>query len=315
LARAAQDDAHEAQWLGSIGEALWKFDQAADAVQAIQQAITAARRANDVDLQAGMMSLLGRIYLANQETGNARECYKRALELYRDLHQVEEEIDMLSALGAIAMDSNETASAIRLYEQALGLAAEHGQPEAAVRLYGRLARLAQRQGDDKAALDALTQAVELAESIDKPALLSQALQHLAVAQDAANDPATMDTYERALTMVRETGDEYGEAMMLVNVGARLINTGHRRDGIAFLERAESLAQELGVVGERLQLRAESLLAAERPASRDRGRAGTRATDRQVPVRTTRQRPAAVREPVSRTVPSDALNEPSQFMTR
>jgi hypothetical protein len=125
----------------------------------------------------------------------------------------------------------------------------------------------------------------------------------------------MDTYERALTMVRETDDEYGEAMMLVNVGARLIKTGHRRDGIAFLERAESLAQELGVMGERLQARAASLLAAERPASREWGRSSTRPTERPVPVRTAGQRPVATREPVSRAVPNDVFNESSQFMTR
>jgi tetratricopeptide (TPR) repeat protein len=313
LARADSDDAHEAQWLGSIGEALWRFEQPEDAIQAVQQAITAARRANDVDMQAGMISLLGRIFLANGQSVNARECYKRALELYQELKRPDEEISALSSLGAIAMDANETQNAIRLYQQALELAADHGQIAAAVRLYGRLARLAQRQGDDNAALEALAQAVDLAESIDQPALLSQALQHLAVAQDAMDDPATMSSYERALTLVRETGDEYGEAMMLVNVGARLVNKGQRRDGIAFLERAVSLTDELGVVGEQLGARAQSLLSTARAGEREKLQRGSRFADR-TPVRTASERPAA-RQGSNRPVPNDALNETSQFMLR
>jgi len=316
LARADGDDRREAQWLGSIGEALWKFDQADDALQAIQQAITAARRANDLDLQAGMISLLGQISLANGETANARECYRRALELYRDLHRVDEEISTLSALGAIAMDSNQTAEAIRLYQEALEMAAEHGQPEAAVRLYGRLARLAQRQGDHQAALDALTQAVELAETIDQPALLSQALQHLAVAQDAADDPVTMTTYERALTMVRDTGDEYGEAMMLVNVGARLLSHGNHRDGVAFLERGKNLAQSLGVVGDRVQARAANLLASAGPvAGRERTSSTARSAERTAgTTRTGGARALGSREFGSRTPPVDPIaTESSQFM--
>ena len=313
LARADNDDAHEAQWLGSIGEALWRFEQPDDAIQAVQQAITAARKANDVDMQAGMISLLGRIFLANGEAVNARECYKRALELYQGLKRPDEEISTLSSLGAIAMDANETQNAIQLYQQALELAADHGQIAAAVRLYGRLARLAQRQGDDNAALEALTQAVELADTIDQPALLSQALQHLAVAQDAMDDPATMSSYERALTMVRETGDEYGEAMMLVNVGARLVKLGQRRDGIAFLERATSLTGDLGIVGEQLNARALALLNTARSGDRERMQRGSRFADKPV-TRTQTERPTA-RTSASRPAPNDVLNETSQFMSR
>ena len=72
LARASNDSAHEAQWLASIGEALWKFDQPATPVKAIQQAIMAARAADDNDLQAGMLSLLGQIHVSNREPGKAR---------------------------------------------------------------------------------------------------------------------------------------------------------------------------------------------------------------------------------------------------
>ncbi|MGI8405385.1 MAG: tetratricopeptide repeat protein [Thermomicrobiales bacterium] len=260
IARAQGDDLHEAQWLGSIGEALWKFDQPDDAVQAIHQALTAAHRAGDQDLEAGMVSLLGKIHLSQRQPGKARDCYAHALSLYQTLGDTQEEISMLSALGAIAMDANQPQQAMTLYGDALELAAQAGERSSAVRLYGRLARLAQRQGDQDAALEALTQAVELAETVDQPALLSQALQHLAVAQDEMGMGSALDTYERALGLSRELGDDYAEAMLLVNVGARLLADGARRDASQILQHALSLIPGLGVSGERLQERAERLLA-------------------------------------------------------
>jgi len=260
LARAGNDTSHEAQWLASIGEALWKFDQVDDAVKAIQQAIVAARETDDVDLQAGMLSLLGQIHVSNGEPGKARQYYSHALDLYRELGQSEEEIQTLSALGALAMDADQPAESIRLYDEALHLAARTDQRAAAVRIYGRLARLSQRQGDDEAALEALEQAANLAETIpDQRALFGQALQHLAVAQDMAGMPVAMATYEEALDIAREVGDTYGEAMMLVNVGARLVSLGARDDGATILEHAIRLADDLGQIGLALRQRAEGLL--------------------------------------------------------
>jgi tetratricopeptide (TPR) repeat protein len=271
LAREREDVVHEAQWLASIGEALWKFDQPEDAIKAIQQAITAARTADDADLQAGMLSLLGQIHLSSGEPGKARQYYTHALDLYRELDEPENEIQTLSALGAIAMDADQPAESIRLYDEALQLAARHDQRASAVRIYGRLARLAQRQGDDDAALEALEQAASLAETMpNQRALFGQALQHLAVAQDQAGLPVAMTTYEEALDVAREVGDTYGEAMMLVNVGARLIGLGAIDDGTTILEHAIRLTEELGQVGMKLRQRAESLLMSTRTQSRPAG---------------------------------------------
>ncbi|MDQ3539084.1 MAG: tetratricopeptide repeat protein, partial [Chloroflexota bacterium] len=259
LARSGNDVGHEAQWLGSIGEALWKFGQADDAVQAIRQGITAAHRVDDGDLEAGMLSLLGQIHVSTRDIANARRYYGQALDLYRELNKVEDEIATLSSLGVLAMEGGDPSDAIALYEEALQLAARADERAAAVRIYGRLARLSQQQGDEEAALEALDQAVHLAETLDNPVLLGQALQHLAVAQDAAGDPVAMDTYEQALVLSREVGDRYGEAMMLVNVGARLISTGARRNGEQILHHAIGLTDELGEAGEKVRSRAERLL--------------------------------------------------------
>lgn len=268
LAREANDSSHEAQWLASIGEALWKFDQPGDAMKAIHQAIAAARTADDLDLQAGMLSLLGVIESSEGNSGQAREHYSHALDLYRELQRPEEEIQVLSSLGALAMDASQPAEAIRLYDEALQLAARSDQRAAAVRIYGRLARLSQRQGDDDAAIEALEQAAGLAETIaDQRALFGQALQHLAVAQDMAGMPVALDTYEEALNVAREVGDAYGESMMLVNIGARLISLGKPDDGATILEHAIRIIDELGPMGMQLRQRADNLLGQVRTQQR------------------------------------------------
>lgn len=294
LAREAGDAAHEAQWLASIGEALWKFDQPGDAMKAIQQAITAAQAANDPDLQAGMLSLLGTILQSEGQPGQARQYLTHALSLYRELDRPEEEIQTLSALGSLAMEDDLPAEAIRLYDEALQLAAQTDQRVAAVRIYGRLARLSQRQGDEEAAIEALEQAATLAETIpNQRALFGQALQHLAVAQDMAGMPIAMDTYEEALDVVREVGDTYGEAMLLVNVGARLMSLNKREDATVILNHAIQLSSELGPVGTDLHRRAEAILASNpgRPASRSSGARRTPVRQPEAP------RPAPPSQPV------------------
>lgn len=259
ISRATHDLAHEAQWLASIGEALWKYDQREDALRSIRQAIDAARQVDDVDLQAGMHSLLGQIALADRNVRQAVDSYYTALDLFRELGRKDEEVNVLSQLGTMAMDAGQVKDAMVLYSDALDIAAQSGQRAAAVRLYGRLARLAQRQGDMNAALIALEQAVEIAEGIDQPALMNQALQHLAITRDQANHPAYMDTYEDALRLAREVGDEYGEALMLTNVGSRLLAEGARRDAVEVLEHAIHLADAQGVAGDRIADRARALV--------------------------------------------------------
>ncbi len=284
IARDTQDVAHEAQWLGSIGEALWKYNQREDALRSIHQAIEAARKVDDVDLQAGMYSLLGQIALSDRDIRQSVHFYHQALDLYRELGRKDEEVNVLSQLGTMAMDSGQVKDAMALYQDALNLAAESGQRGAAVRLYGRLGRLAQKQGDTRAALIALEQAVEIAEGIDQPLLLNQALQHLAVARDAANHPGYMDTYEYALRIARSVGDEYAEAMLLTNVGARLLADGQRRDSVEVLEHAIHLADAQGVAGERIANRARSLVREARGGRRGQESASARQQPQRHPDR-------------------------------
>ena len=104
----------------------------------------------------------------------------------------------------------------------------------------------------------------------------------------------MDTYEEALTIAREVGDTYGETMMLVNVGARLISLGAAEDGATILEHAIRLSEELGPMGMKLRQRAEGLLVPGAHQARSQG--GSRQRERTSPAQ-----PAWVRGgiPISR----------------
>jgi tetratricopeptide (TPR) repeat protein len=267
LARRTHDQKHEARWLGSIGQALWRFDQPDDAIRALGDGLALARRLDDGELQANLLALLGRIYAARGQAPRARECFTRALELNRRLGQTEEQIDHLIALAGLAAETGQVGSAITLCEQALQLATISGDRAAAARLHGKLGRLAQRRHDQALALDHLRKALALAETLDQPALLGQALQHLATVQHAAGDPAAAATYRRALTHSRATGDVAGEALMALNLGILLGADGHREEGVRLLRAAATHAATLGASGAELGRRAEAALAesTQRPA--------------------------------------------------
>lgn len=260
MARSANEVRHEAQWLAAIGEALWRYDQPREASKALQEGIAAARSAREPGIEAGILLLLGDIFAAQREFPEARAAYETALERYTALGDVDSQISALSALGALAVEARRTDAAMRYYQQALDLAAERNDKEAAVRLYGRMARVAQRVGEHDAAVDALDQAVGLADELDDPGLLNTMLQRLAVAMDTADHPDTLDTYEQALGLAREVDDIYGEAMMLVNIGARLHRQGEDQEAVEVLEAALELADQLGASGSHLRSRGEAVLA-------------------------------------------------------
>ncbi|CAA9544458.1 MAG: hypothetical protein AVDCRST_MAG49-1310 [uncultured Thermomicrobiales bacterium] len=247
LARAAGDERRQARWLASIGEALWTFGQVEASGQATQQAVDVARRIGDAELEAGMLALLGQVHAARREPIRARDCYTRALELHRALGQTGEQVTTLAALAQLAAETGQPVQAMTMLEQALQIATAAGDRAGAARLYGRLGRLAQRRGDAGVALDALGRALELAEAVDQPALLNQALQHLATAQDLAGDGRAADTYRRAVTVAQHLGDAHGEAVMRLNLGALLSvhqSNGHVDEGIAHLQEAAALAADL-----------------------------------------------------------------------
>jgi len=261
LATEAGDVAHQAQWLGAIGQTLWRFNQPDDALHATQRALALARRVDDTDLQVAMLSLLGRIYVADRQTSRARECFSRALDLSRRLGLTEEQIQLLAALADLASEARQSAQATTLYEQALRLATETGDRAGAVRLHGRLGRLAQRNRDTLTALDHYRRAVTLAETIDRPQLLNQALQHLATLQHAIGDPEALASYDQALRLTRQVGDRLGEARTLLNLGTLMSMDGQPEEGLSQLYQAARLAGELGPSGAELAERAEAAIVA------------------------------------------------------
>lgn len=274
MARQQEENKHEAQWLAAIGEALWHYDQPREASKALQQGIAVARKAGESGIEAGILMLLGDIFGARREFAEARAAFETALERFADIDDIESQIAALSSLGALAVEARRTDSAMHYYQHALRLAEESRDQAAAVRLYGRMSRVAQRVGESQAAVDALEQAVALAEDLDDTELLSTMYQRLAITMDGMDHPDTLDVYELALKLSREVDDIYGEAMMLVNIGARLHGQGEDGEAVEVLEHALALADQLGASGSHLRARGEAELAdieqGGAPTSRARG---------------------------------------------
>src|SRR5688500_3218966 len=172
-------------------------------MRAVTEGLAIARRIDDVELQADFLSLLGRIYQADGQVPRARECFQRALEYQRRLGNDGEQMRLLTALGNLAAESRQHGQAHSLYEQALKIAYAQSERVAAARLHGRMGRIAQQQRDPSATLDHFKRALHFAESVDQPALIGQALLHLATALHATDDASALPTYRRALAVAHQ----------------------------------------------------------------------------------------------------------------
>jgi hypothetical protein len=117
----------------------------------------------------------------------------------------------------------------------------------------------------------MRRARDMAEAAGQPALLNQALQHLATLQHAIGDAEAVDTYREAVTLCGRLGDTPGEALMLLNLGTLLSagGNGHRDEGLDMLERVTALAPDLGDRGTELAERARAALDAAGDAPRAR----------------------------------------------
>lgn len=245
LARRTGDLPSEARWLASIGQALWGFGQADDAMRAVTEGLAVARRIDDVNLQAEFLAMLGRIYASDNQVPRARESFQRALEYQRRLNNVPEQMAILTALGNLAASARQHVQAQQFYDQALKLSSELSDRSASARLHGRMGRIAQQQRDPAGALEHFKRAVHFAETVDDPALVCQALLHLATAQHGNDDSSALPTYRRALATAQQIGDKYREALVRLNVGLLLGNAGQEDEALGHLYRAADLVSELG----------------------------------------------------------------------
>jgi tetratricopeptide (TPR) repeat protein len=259
IARQTRDFAHEAQWLASLGQALWTFDQPEDAQRVLTEGLAVARRIDDVDLQASMLALLGKIYAADGQAPKARETFHRALELNKRLGNVREQMALMTSLGNLAAGVKQYQQATNMYEGALKLASERNDLAAAARLHGRLGRVAQNQRDQASALNHYKRALHFAESTNQDRLVLQALLHLATAQHAVADSSAAATYRRAVTVAQQLGDGQREALVRLNLGILLDDSGHHEEALSHLYRASDLAADLGPSGVDLLNRIEDAI--------------------------------------------------------
>ena len=259
IARQTRDYAHEAQWLASIGQALWSFDQPEDAQRVLTEGLAIARRIDDVDLQASMLTMLGKIYAADGQAPRARESYQRALELNKRLGNVREQMALMTSLGNLAASVKQFQQANSMFEGALRIASERNDAAGAARLHGRLGRVAQSQRDQGAALNHYKRSLHFAESTNQDRLILQSLLHLATAQHAIADSSAAATYRRAITVAQQIGDGQREALVRLNLGILLDDSGQREEALSHLYRASDLAVDLGPAGAELSERIEDAI--------------------------------------------------------
>ncbi len=166
---------------------------------------------------------------------------------------------LMTSLGNLAASVKQFQQANAMFEGALKIASERNDPVGAARLHGRLGRVAQSQRDQGAALNHYKRSLHFAESTNQDRLILQSLLHLATAQHAVADNSAAATYRRAITVAQQIGDGQREALVRLNLGILLDDTGQREEGLSHLYRASDLAADLGPAGVDLADRIEDAI--------------------------------------------------------
>lgn len=245
-ASRAGDVSGEGRWLAGVGEALVQFGELADADYAAERCGEIAAEINDPSLRSRAVALQGSVHLARGNLGDAEDCLHDALRVAREGDDKASQLRYLELLVYIAQQDRQPEAAMKYLRQAVDLADLFAPADVRARLHGRLARWYQALNQLTDAEEHFRVAYETAEQAESIRIMARALQGLATVQDAAGDyEAAIESYQRAVELAEQAGDQRGQMALNYNAGALLYD--QEQDGPArkHLNRAIELAMRLG----------------------------------------------------------------------
>ncbi len=126
LSREHGDDRSEAAGLGRTAEILTDMHRWSDAAQRYEEALAAARRADDAGLEASLLQHMGGLLRYQGDNKGAVERYQQALALFQKLDDVGNEMRTCDLLGSAEKNLEHYDSARAWYERSRELAQRLG---------------------------------------------------------------------------------------------------------------------------------------------------------------------------------------------
>ncbi|WP_282701828.1 BTAD domain-containing putative transcriptional regulator [Streptomyces sp. CC219B] len=244
-ARRSGDETGDAAVSLSLGHAHWRGGNLQAALDAYEDAGTAARRAGWLHGQATSLQGKGVTLKILGEAKKALPCYQQAVSLYRSLGDVSTESIMLTNLASLDLSLGRLIEAEKEATEAIELV-RSDQHHHRARALVYLALVRQHQGRLSEAMTTLRESLLLCRDSDflfAEALALEALGH--VHFDAGRDEQAWLAYTDALTVARCAENPNGQADCLTGLAMLALRAGRPDDAGRCLSSAENLINRTG----------------------------------------------------------------------
>lgn len=228
------DDTMQTESYTLLGRIAWQQSDYSQAETHLQQALTLAKKSEDVPLQAEAQLNLGATYWYQGQQAKATEQYLQAIVLYRQMGEQRKVAGCLSSLGAISGEMGDSSSAIHYAKQALAICQTIGYRRGLSIIQTNLGAEYYDLGDYEAASTILQEAINISREIDNRWCEAVSLDTLGLVyhNQGAYDQAER-LFNQSLHIHQERNDARNECFVLTHLG----NTFIAKDQ---LDQAESL---------------------------------------------------------------------------
>jgi predicted ATPase/class 3 adenylate cyclase len=227
LANSAGDQETALEALMTCVEASRLKGDLDEGLRIAEEGIDLARRTGSHQSEAGLLNLLGLIYLDQGKSSEARACLELGLGIADEIGDRRSKARSLNNLGNLAGTEGSYAAAHFYYLDTLEITREIGDRRGEGLVSGNLGWIARNLGDFAAARSYAEQNIRIAREIGDQLLEAYAMINLSSLSEIAGDyGAALDHAEQSLALSRKIGDRNGEAWSLTCLGHARFQAGY-----------------------------------------------------------------------------------------
>lgn len=240
-------DAHAAaRALKALADLDLRVSEYKKAADAYDQALSKAREARDVSLEAASLNGLGACYRYLSQNEKALAYYQQALARATNERDERDQAEALNGIGWVHDNTGRHVEGIEFHSKALAIAEKVGEPDLEASILARIGSVKDIEGDNKAALDFDSRALAKWREAGDEDGQARALQNIAVVfLEAGNGTKGLEFSNEALPLFHEAGDRAGEVAVLNNLGVLYKHIGKEETAVEYYERALPLERAIG----------------------------------------------------------------------
>jgi tetratricopeptide (TPR) repeat protein len=217
-----------------------------EAIRAGEQAVAAAREANDDLALAAFSGNVGTMRQGRGEYPAAKTAHQEALEAFRKLGSEKNVAVALHQLGMLGQDQGDLAEARRLYQESLAIKKKLGDQSGIATSLGQLGTLAQAQGNPAEARRLYEESLAIKKNLGDQSGIAKSLHQLGrVAEDEGDLAEARRLYEESLAIDRNLGDQSGIAKSLHQLGMLAQRQGKLPEARRLYEESLAIHKKLG----------------------------------------------------------------------